>query len=156
MKLTNSDGGCGVSKDKQFFIALKGAIFNGNKFLIVKRSDYARGDNGKWELPGGRMEFGETPEHTLIRELQEEVGLSVHIIKPIKTWSCFRDENTQLVGITCLCKYKGGEIRLSQEHLEYAWVGFEEAGSYDLLSGIAKDINSWDREEIWRLLNERL
>lgn len=143
-----------MNKDKLFYVALKGAIFNGNRFLIVKRSDYARGEHGLWELPGGRMEFGETPEQTLIRELQEEVGLSVEIIKPMNTWSFFRDENTQLVGITCLCKYKGGEVKLSVEHLEYAWVGFEEICYFDLVPAIVDEINSWDREDIMRVLIE--
>lgn len=143
-----------MSNDKLFYVALKGAIFNENRFLIVKRSNYTRGEHGLWELPGGRMEFGETPEQTLIRELQEEVGLSVEIMKPLKTWSFFRDENTQLVGITCLCKYKGGEVNLSVEHLEYAWIRFEEMRNFDLVPGIADEIDSWDKEEIKRIIIE--
>lgn len=141
-----------MRNDKQFYVALKGAIFNENKFIIVKRSDCTRGEHGLWELPGGRMEFGETPEQTLTRELQEEIGLNVEILKPIKTWSFFRDENTQLVGITCLCRYKGGEINLSVEHIEYAWVGFEEICNFNLVPGIAEEIDSWDKEEIGRVL----
>lgn len=141
-----------MSNEKRFYVALKGAIFNGDKFLIVKRSEYTQRDSKLWELPGGRMEFGETPEQALIRELQEEVGLSVDIIKPIKTWSLSGDEGSQIVGITCLCKYKGGEVRLSQEHLDYAWVGYEEACNYDLVAEIANEIDSWDKEEIRRML----
>jgi 8-oxo-dGTP diphosphatase len=141
-----------MSIEKRFYVALKGAIFNGDKFLIVKRSEAAEGDNMLWELPGGRMEFGETPEQALIRELREEVGLNVDIIKPIKTWSSSRDESSQLVGITCLCRYKGGDVRLSQEHLEYAWIGYDEVCNYDMAPDIAEEIDSWDKEEIRRIL----
>jgi hypothetical protein len=56
------------------------------------------------------------------------------------------------VGITCLCRYKGGDVRLSQEHLEYAWAGYDEVCNYDMAPDIAEEIDSWDKEEIRRIL----
>lgn len=41
------------------------------KFLVVQE------EIGKWELPGGGMDWGETPEETLKRELHEEMGISI-------------------------------------------------------------------------------
>lgn len=35
-----------------------------------------------WQIPGGGMEFGESPEQTLAREMQEELGVSVRILHP--------------------------------------------------------------------------
>jgi len=35
-----------------------------------------------WQIPGGGMEFGESPEQTLAREMQEELGVSVRIVYP--------------------------------------------------------------------------
>jgi ADP-ribose pyrophosphatase YjhB (NUDIX family) len=45
-----------------------------HKFLLIKK---ARGVyQGKWDLPGGRLEFGEQPETALHREIEEETGLT--------------------------------------------------------------------------------
>lgn len=131
---------------KRFYVALKGAVFNNNEFLIVKRSNKTRGEHGFWELPGGRMEFGETPEETLIREIHEEVGLAIEIVKPLNTWTFFRDENTQLVGITYLCNLTCGDVVLSDEHIDYAWIDFEEVNNYNIIPSIVEQIKRWNKE----------
>jgi len=54
--------------------------------LILDREDrvlLVRAANGRFYLPGGRIEPGETPEQALIREVEEECGLSVHVIGPL-------------------------------------------------------------------------
>ncbi len=45
--------------------------------LSMRRAPGVAGLHGKWELPGGKVEFGETPEHTIVREIREELGLNV-------------------------------------------------------------------------------
>jgi len=44
--------------------------------LLTRRASGLRSHAGQWALPGGRMDEGETPEQTALRELQEEVGLT--------------------------------------------------------------------------------
>jgi 8-oxo-dGTP diphosphatase len=45
--------------------------------LSIRRAPGVAGLDGKWELPGGKIEFGETPELTIVREINEELGLRV-------------------------------------------------------------------------------
>mgnify|MGYP001590690736 CR=1 FL=1 len=49
---------------------------NGN-FLLHKRGEKARDENGKWDIGGGALEFGEKVEDTLKREIKEEYGTDV-------------------------------------------------------------------------------
>ena len=46
--------------------------------ILTRRAASLRGHAGQWALPGGRMDAGETPEQTALRELQEEIGLVLH------------------------------------------------------------------------------
>lgn len=139
--------------ERKFFVAVKALLFNQGKFLLVKRSDKARGEHHYWELPGGRMEFGETPENALQRELMEETGLSVNILCPLQTWSFFREEETQIVGITLLCKAETSAVRLSDEHEAYAWIRFDELTQYNIVPTVLDDLNKLDMDEIDIKLN---
>ena len=57
------------------------AIGEDGKFLLTQRHQPQDPEvHLKWQLPGGGMEFGETPEQTLAREMQEEIGVSVRIL----------------------------------------------------------------------------
>ena len=77
--------------------------------------------DGKLDLPGGRVETGETFEEALIRETFEENGLSVFIQKPIYEWSFNKTSVRLITGITYLCRHMGGKVGLSQEHSSFYW-----------------------------------
>lgn len=52
--------------------------YGGKRVLLsMRRAPGIVGLDGKWELPGGKIEFGETPDHAIVREIQEELGLRI-------------------------------------------------------------------------------
>jgi len=90
-------------------------IFNAeNKILLVKMT-YQR--IHPWGLPGGSLEYSETPEVGVVREVHEETGLEVEVEKLllVKTWT------PDKVGLYYLCTVKAGTFQPSDEVSEYGY-----------------------------------
>lgn len=103
--------------------ATKAVIFKEDKVLLIVKSDKEDINPNSIDIPGGRLEYGEIPEDSLKREIKEETGLDVEIIKPTRCWSFIKDEKKfQLVGVTFYCRFIGGEESLSDEHDSFVWV----------------------------------
>lgn len=113
-------------KNVRFHITVKGIVVLDNKILLLKRVKPSTDGLGFWELPGGGLEYGETPNQALIRELKEETGLDIVIIKAAYTFTKIR-EDYQTVGIGFLCIPKNDHVRLSDEHTDYCFVTIEKA-----------------------------
>ena len=56
-------------------VAAYGIIKQDDKILLCRISSQVKGSEGKWTLPGGGIEFGESPEQAMEREVREETGL---------------------------------------------------------------------------------
>jgi len=59
-------------------------ISNGNGDLLLVKRAHAPAQ-GTWSLPGGRVESGETYEQAVVREVQEETGLTVEVVREVGT-----------------------------------------------------------------------
>uniref|UniRef100_UPI004057A5AA NUDIX domain-containing protein n=1 Tax=Acetatifactor sp. TaxID=1872090 RepID=UPI004057A5AA len=91
-----------------FNIRVTGIVIENNKLLIVKQN---LSKSREWSLPGGRLERGETLEQGIKREMKEETGLDVEIVKLLYLCDVETSDNTVL-HITFLLKRNGGEITL--------------------------------------------
>ncbi|MEO8580989.1 MAG: NUDIX hydrolase [Patescibacteria group bacterium] len=94
----------------------------------------------KWQLAGGKVEFGETTEQTVIRECQEEISQDIKIILPcpsVRThiWhhTAGVPEHTLLIGYLCQLVKNNKEIKLNQETHSYKWFTFDEIKDLDRL-----------------------
>ncbi len=131
-------------KGQKIDFGVKALIVRDGKFLVMHNNGVK---DDLWELPGGRMKFGETAEHTLERELMEETGLKGKAIRLLDTWDLIRD-NYQITGIIYLCSLEEGEVTLSDEHDAYKWLN-ADGGSLDSVYDIFKSkMMKWDWKEI--------
>jgi 8-oxo-dGTP diphosphatase len=86
-------------------------IKNGDRILLEER-DKDPG-NGAWKAPGGHMEFGETPEETAIREVEEEVGIKMRDLKfRTLTNDVFEDGSKHYITIWMEANYESESQRL--------------------------------------------
>ena len=72
-----------IYMDKKTIFVFKGIIFDNQKRVLIdnRKEEIWDDANGKWEVPGGKIEFGETPEEAVKREVFEETGYKVNVKK---------------------------------------------------------------------------
>lgn len=108
-------------------IGVSAFIHNDSKILLVKRSGHKKFLPLFYELPGGKVEFGETAEGALKREIKEETGLIIEIKKPCSTFSYIMEKEKHFIDIQFLTTTKNFEdVKLSEEHEDYKWASIEE------------------------------
>lgn len=90
-------------------ITVDGIIIKDDEILLIKRKNEPFKD--KWALPGGFVEYNETVEDAVIREIFEETGLQTNIVKIIGVYSDpKRDPRGHIITLAYLLKIKKGDI----------------------------------------------
>ena len=92
-----------------------------NRVLVAQRPE-GKALAGLWEFPGGKMEAGERPEETLIRELDEELGITVKeaCLAPL-TFASYPYETFHLLMPLWICRRWEGVIQ-KKEHQALQWL----------------------------------
>lgn len=120
---------------KQPVVGVGAVIIKDGKILLEKRK--SEPGRGKWSIPGGLVELGESVSQTVVREVAEETGLEVCEPKLIDVVdNVVRDENGEVkyhfVIIDYFVKLKGGNVKASSDAEELRWVPLGEVEKYDL------------------------
>ncbi len=119
-----------------------GIIRKNGKYLLTRRNDVdpedkVFGDNSnRWQIPGGGLEFGESVEECLLREIKEEAGVDIEIISMIS--HLYEDVRNNawhglLIVFLCRMKNENDEIILNSEASEYKWLSYNEINEYKTL-----------------------
>lgn len=117
--------------------AVKAVILNHEgAVLLLQRNPATHDGESNWDLPGGLVEEGENPVEALKREVAEELGVTIKMLEEAATWQFLRSKDNQHVHVqNYLCEITNGDIRLSDEHIQYQWVSPELLSSYPVKHG---------------------
>lgn len=130
-------------------VAAKALIVNSTgKVLILREANtYKEGTNvGRWGLPGGRLNIGESYEEGLKRECIEETGLEVVMGDPVHVgeWRpVIKSVPHQIIAIFSAVSSHSDEILLSEEHDQFAWVSAGSRATYPIMEPDASVVNKY-------------
>jgi len=125
-------------------------VFSCGNVLLVRRGNEP--SYGKWGLPGGVVELGETVEEALTREVKEETGLSVRPIRLVTVLdSIVRDDEGKIrfhyVLSEFLCEDLGGKLEASTDVSDARWFPLGSLDSIDMNLGARRLIERITEEE---------
>lgn len=126
-----------IGRQGQIVVGCSAVIFDdaGRKVLLTRRAD-----NGKWCLPSGHMEAGESAEEACVREVKEETGYSVKLTRllgiytnPHRLLGYPDGSRFHLVALNFEAEVIGGKLTTSDETTEFGYFSLPEIGSLDML-----------------------
>ncbi|HEY2940833.1 MAG TPA: NUDIX hydrolase [Vicinamibacteria bacterium] len=115
-------------------VGVGAVLIHQGKVLLIRRGKEPL--RGRWVVPGGTVEVGETLEQALVREVQEETGL---VVRPIEVVAVFdrieRDGDAvryHYVIVDYLCRYVSGTPQAASDAEDVAFVAREDLSRYVL------------------------
>lgn len=103
-----------------------------------------RNERDEWELPGGKLEVGESPQHAVCREVAEELGLTITSVDIIDTWIYKITPIRHVFVVSYGTAYAGDEaVTRSAEHKELGLFPYEEVAGLHMPEPYKLTIASW-------------
>ncbi|NTU66646.1 MAG: NUDIX domain-containing protein [Candidatus Moranbacteria bacterium] len=122
-------------------------IFNADgKVFLAKRGPNARNESGKWDFPGGGVEFSERCEDALKREIKEEYDIEIEIIELLDVVShILHEEKQHWVSPSYIAKITSGEPKIMEPEKceEIKWIELKDIDSDSLTLTSQSDIKKY-------------
>ena len=105
-------------------VGVNAIIRSGKSILLLRRSAQATAYPGRWDLPGGAVEPGETLVTALKREVREETGLAVQVRQIVAARIVYASPSRGGICVTFLCRPRGRRAAklAPEEHDSFRWV----------------------------------
>jgi 8-oxo-dGTP pyrophosphatase MutT (NUDIX family) len=110
----------------------------------AKAKPLLRNERDEWELPGGKLEVGESPEHSVCREVAEELGLTITSVDIVDSWVYEITPARHVFIVSYGSRYTGDEDPIhSDEHKELGLFAYQEIAGLHLPDPYKTTINRW-------------
>ena len=132
---------------KRFRLSAKVVIRDDRgRCLLLKRSPNSKGNPGKWDLPGGKVDSSESFEEALLREVAEETGLSISLGRVLGAAES-ESPKARVAYLILEGHLESGEVCLSSEHDAYVWVQRPDLPRVDLADQFRKFAQDYSQDE---------
>lgn len=119
-------------------VSVKGIVVRDGAVVLV------RNRRDEWELPGGKLEIGESPEQCVAREIDEELGLDVETTMLVDAWVYDIAPGTDVLVLTYGCAERSGRTPIvSPEHTRLGWMAIDEIDRVQMPRGYKSSIMRW-------------
>jgi mutator protein MutT len=128
-----------VSAPTRPIVAVGVLLLDGDRVLLVKRAKPPA--VGRWTVPGGKVELGETLEEAALRELREETGLAATLGPVVEILDrVLRDDDGGISYHYVILDFLGtaptGTLAAASDSADARWVAFDELERYPLTDGL--------------------
>ena len=125
----------------RFPVSIKGVVFTGDKVALLLNS------RNEWELPGGKLELGESPQECLAREVAEELSLSVQVGPLLDSWVYHIAPGVDVLIVTYGCyPQSAGQAVHSAEHKAVGLFTATQVPGLNMPQGYKNSIAHWSQQ----------
>jgi len=117
-------------------MAVGAVLVDDDALLLIRRANDP--GRGRWSLPGGRVEWGETLAHTVVREVLEETGVECVVGELIGWVERITDEHHYLIFDFAAYPMSSGDPVAGDDALEARWVPLVEVDQLQLVEGLGE------------------
>lgn len=101
---------------QKFLVGIVGIVLNEDNEILLLEHSYRK--EYPWGLPGGWLTKGEQPTSALKREIREETGYGIDIVRPVEQYA---DQSYARLDLIYLCRIRGGTFTSSDEIISAAF-----------------------------------
>ena len=116
-------------------------VDDAGRLLLIRRGRPP--SMGCWSIPGGRCLPGESPADACVREVAEETGLDVRVLR----WAGQVQRDSPEGGVYVIddfvCEVLGGELRAGDDALDAAWFAPAELAELGIVPGLIEALTDW-------------
>jgi 8-oxo-dGTP diphosphatase len=128
------------SYPQQPVVSVGAVIVDGGRVLLIKRGQPPL--QGRWSLPGGVVEIGETLQEALAREVREETGLEIEVGPLVEVLDRIEREDDNRIEyhyviIDYRCLVRGGRLACGSDADDARWVSASDVASFNVTAAVA-------------------